>query len=440
MGTLLRILCCACVLLLQADRAAAEPTALSPYRKLEIFARALAHVEYSHVDPVDDDTLIYGAIRGMLQVLDPHSQFMDPEQFKILTSDTEGRYAGIGAEIEVRDGWLTIVAVTEGGPAARAGLRAGDRFLSIAGKGARDLPIAEAVELMRGAPGTAVAVTVRRPELEQALEVSLVRELIEIEAVNARLHSDRVLHVRLRTFHESTGAELRTVLDDAVARSAEAGGIRGLILDLRDNPGGLLSAAVMVADEFLDEGTIVSTRGRAGRLLREHRAEAAGTRPAWPMVVLVNGYSASASEIVAGALHDHGRAVLVGTRTFGKGSVQNIIELPDHSAIKLTTGLYYTPSGRSIQATGIAPDVEVEQLDPDARGGRERARPTVRERDLERHLGGDPALPTPADKKNRGSLRGPASPGADTGPVQDHQAAMAHQILSALIASGASSK
>jgi carboxyl-terminal processing protease len=418
-----------------ATGVAAEPGDRSPYRKLEIFARALAHIEQSHVETVDSDVLIYGAIRGMLRELDPHSQFMDPQQLRVLTSDTEGRYGGIGVEIDVRDGWLTVVGIFEGGPAERAGLQLGDRFLTIDGAGARDLPISEAIERMRGAPGTQVEVTLRRLDRDAAVQATLTREIIEVDAVEAKVLDDGILYARLRTFQETTGRELREALDAAVEVMAERGGVRGMLLDLRDNPGGLVSAAVMVCDEFLREGVIVTTRGRGGRVLREYTARGGGTRPAWPLVVLVNGYSASASEIVAGALQDHKRAVLIGTRTFGKGSVQNVIELPDQSALKLTTALYFTPSGRSIQAQGIEPDVRVEQLDPGALARLQLGRDDVSEATLKRHLQVGDEAPAPERPPRRQPRTAPEAraPGAF---ADDFQARMGHQVLRALIAAG----
>jgi carboxyl-terminal processing protease len=424
--------------LLVSSTALAEPAAQSPYRKLEIFARALAHIEQSYVTNVDSDQLVYGAIRGMLAVLDPHSSFMDPEQFRILASDSEGRYGGVGVEIDARDGWLTVAAVFDGGPAARAGIKPGDRFLSIEGQSARDLPMDQAQERMRGDPGTKVRVTLRRAGQPDALELELTREVIAVQAVEARVLGDRSVFVRLKVFQETTAAELRKALDQAVEHTAALGGVSGLVLDMRDNPGGLVSAAVLVADEFLSEGVIVSTRGRGDHLLREQRATAAGTRPAWPMVVLVNGYTASAAEIVAGALHDHKRAVIVGTRTFGKGSVQNVIELPDQSALKLTTALYYTPSGRSIQAHGIEPDVEIEQLDPEALTKALAARDELSEATLAQHLAAERepakvAVPAPADRGARTVVE--AARGRSAEPfATDFQARMAHQVLRALIA------
>jgi carboxyl-terminal processing protease len=427
---------------LVAGVAHAVPERASPFRNLGVFARALAHVEASYVEEVDQDELIHGAIRGMVATLDPHSAFMDPEEYRILTSDTEGRFGGIGVEIDIRDGWLTISACFEGGPAARAGLRAGDQFLTIDGRGARDLPIDEAVRVMRGEPGTEVHIRIRRPGSETALELTVRREIIHVQAVTARLLPDRVLYVKLRSFQETTAGELRAALDVGVAESARAGGLRGLVLDLRDNPGGLLDQAVLVSDEFLARGVIVSTKGRGGALIDEASARAAGTRPEWPMVVLVNGFTASAAEIVAGALQDNHRAVIIGTRTWGKGSVQTVIELPDQSALKLTIARYYTPSGRSIQAEGIAPDVLVEQLDAatlaTARGAS--ARDAVNEASLEHHLINDgvrpptpPAAPPPAP----GEVRSGAQPGAPSVEpfADDFQARMAYQALHAILAS-----
>jgi carboxyl-terminal processing protease len=428
---------CAVLLTAAAGARADEAAGAGPYPRLATFARALAHIENSYVGEVDQDALIEGAIRGMLKVLDPHSAYLDPKQLRLLESDTEGRFGGVGVEIDLSDGWLTVVRVMPQGPAARAGLLPGDRFLTIEGNSARDLPFDEAIEKMRGEPGTQVHITLRRRGVPEAVAVTLTREIIAVEAVTARVLPDRVVYVQLREFQENTAADLRRVLDEAVERTAAQGGVRGVLLDLRDNPGGLLSSAVLVADEFLSDGVIVSTRARGGKLLRENRATAGGTRPGWPLVLLVNGYSASASEIVAGALHDHKRAVLVGTRTFGKGSVQNVIDLPDGSALKLTTALYYTPSGSSIQAKGIEPDVVVEQLDSkvlhEARlGGGE-----LTEASLEGHLLVGPTPPA-APASGQGDRAAPkrAVVGA-SGPTfaDDYQAMMAYQVLKALIAS-----
>ncbi len=415
-------------------RAEATPTRASPYANLAIFARALAHIEASHVEPPDQDRLIYGAIEGMVGTLDPHSTFLDPSEYRILTSDTEGQFGGIGVAIDVRDGWLTVHGVTEGSPAERAALQPGDRFLTIDGWAARDMPLSQAVRRMRGDPGTDVRVRIRRVDVEDAIEVTLTREVISVEAVEARVLPDRVVYVRIRSFQGTTTEELRAALDRAAEETRAAGGITGVLLDLRGNPGGLLDEAVRVSDEFLEEGVIVSTRGRDGALLDEARARRAGTRPAWPMVVVVDHFSASAAEIVAGALQDHHRATIVGARTWGKGSVQNIIELPDGSAVKLTVARYYTPDGTSIQAHGIEPDVEVEQLDAETLARLRREGHVVSEAVLEGHLSGERELEERTTPPRTEARSGPSEGEDDEESLEDDfQAQLAHDILSSMI-------
>jgi carboxyl-terminal processing protease len=419
----------------------AETAKSPPYPRLEIFARALSHIENSYVGDVNQDAIIEGAIRGMLKVLDPHSAYLNANELRILDNDTQGQFGGVGIEVDVNDGWLTVLRVMPNGPAARAGVQPGDRLLSIEGSPARDLSIEEALSRMRGEPGTQVRVQLRRRGVEAAVSVALVREIIHIDAVEGRLLPDRVVYVQLRIFQEDSAEQLHRVIDEAVDHAARDGGVRGILLDLRDNPGGLLSSAVLIADEFLRDGVIVSTRGRGGKLLRESRASAAGTRPDWPMVVLVNGYSASASEIVAGALHDHHRAVLVGTRTFGKGSVQNVIDLPDGSAMKLTTALYYTPNGTSIQAKGIEPDVAIDQLDPNVLREARLGSGEITEASLVGHLALPSAAPESAAPPAKPAAKSRATPrtptaGVPAGPPfeSDYQAFMGHQMLKALIA------
>lgn len=433
---------------------AAESAKTGPYSRLEIFARALSHIDNSYVGEVDDDALIEGAIRGMLKVLDPHSAYLNAEELRILDSDTQGQFGGVGVEVDVHDGWLTVMRVIPESPAARASVQSGDRLLTIEGRSARDLSIEDALQQMRGEPGTAVHVQLRRRGAESAIDVTLTREIIRVQAVEGRLLPDRSVYVRLRMFQEDSVEQLRRVLDEASDHAAKGGGITGVLLDVRDNPGGLLSSAVLVADEFLTEGVIVSTRGRGGKLLRENRASAAGTRPAWPMVVLLNGYSASASEIVAGALHDQHRAVLVGTRTFGKGSVQNIIDMPDGSALKLTTALYYTPNGTSIQARGIEPDVVIEQLDANLLREARLGTGEYSEAALSGHLAvpetkleNTPASPSSNDvRQNPGAAsriapRGPRATEKPLPPFEsDYQAFMGHQVLKALIAQAVAAK
>ena len=422
---------------LGAASAQGTPTRASPYANLAIFARALAHIEAAHVEPPDQDRLIYGAIRGMVETLDPHSTFLDPDEYRILTSDTEGQFGGIGVAIDVRDGWLTVHGVTDGSPAERVGMQPGDRFLTIDGWSARDMRISEAVRRMRGDPGTEVRVRVRREGAEDAIELTLTREIIHVEAVEARVLSEGIVYARIRSFQGTTTDELRAAIDLAVEETRGAGGVRGVLLDLRGNPGGLLDEAVRVSDEFLSEGVIVSTRGRDGELIEQASARGPGTRPDWPMVVLVDHFSASASEIVAGALQDHRRAMVVGARTWGKGSVQNVIELPDGSALKLTVARYYTPNGVSIQAQGITPDVEVEQLDRETLARLAREGVVVSEAVLEGHLASE--REAPAATVDRETPRAAPGEGDDTGELpldEDYQARVARQILSAMIARG----
>jgi carboxyl-terminal processing protease len=360
--------------------ASEAPARRSPFEPLSIFARALAYIELAYVEPVDQEKLVYGAIRGLADSLDPHTVFMDPEEYAIFESDAEGRFAGIGVEVSTRDGWLTILSVFDGGPADKAGLQPGDRFLTIEGEEARDLRLYDAVRRIRGEPGTTVDVTIRREGRPEALERTLTRAFIEIDAVELHVLEDGVVYVRIKAFQDGAARAFRDALDEAVMKLRKRGGVRGLLIDLRDNGGGLLDEAVWVSDELLATGVIVSTRGRDGKMITQYSARRAGTRPKWPVVVLINENTASASEIVAGALQDQGRATVVGVRSFVKGSVQTIFDLPGGSALKLTISRYFTPAGRSIQAEGILPDLIAEQ--PRENGD---ANP-IREEELEGHL------------------------------------------------------
>lgn len=416
--------------------AGAAPDTVSPFKNLTVFARALAHIEASYVEQIDQDQLIYGAIRGMLKVLDPHSALMTAEEFRILSADEAGRYAGIGVEVAVKDGWLSVIGVYPGGPGARSGIRAGDRFISIDGRPARDLAIDEAIGSMRGEPGTKVQLALRRPGRDATLQLTLIRAVIQVDSVQAQLLPKCIAFMQIRAFNEDTASQFRELFDKTVDRGASCGGVQAVLIDLRNNPGGLLQSAVLIADEFLDQGLIVSTYGRGGAKLREFKAIASGTRPAWPIVAIVNEYTASAAEIVAGALHDHGRAVVVGTRTFGKGTVQNIISLPDGSAMKLTTAKYFTPSGRSIQAEGIEPDVVVEQRSAGtarANGGDDSP---LSEASLEGHLRSDGSFSSPKSTPSVFSSRTEIkTPNASTPSMfdDDSQGRVAFQILQTLI-------
>lgn len=414
------------VVVVLAVAASEVPARRSPFQPLTIFARALAYIEVNYVEPIDQKSLVYGAIRGLTSVLDPHSMFLDPEEYAILESDSEGRFAGVGVEVSMRDGWLTILSVFEGGPAAHAGLKPGDRFLAIEGKDARDIRLYEAVRMIRGEPGSDVTVTLRREAREKAIERTLKRAFIDVDPVELRYLEDGVVYVRIAAFQERTAALLREALDEAVVRLRRKGGVQGLLLDLRDNGGGLLREAVLVSDEFLNSGVILTTRGRSGDLVREFEARRGGTRPKWPIVILINAQTASAAEIVAGALSDQDRAVLVGTRTFGKGSVQNLFELPDGSALKLTIALYYTPSGRSIQAEGISPDVVAEQPAEDGEPF------AVREEELDRHLRARPVAEASRASRRAAALRMPTGPSSPS-LAGDLQAELGYQVLQELI-------
>jgi len=405
--------------------ASEAPARRSPFQPLTIFARALAYIEVNYVEPVDQKSLVYGAIRGLAEALDPHSVFLEPEEYEILESDAEGRFAGVGVEVSMRDGWLTILTVFEGGPADEAGLEPGDRFLGIEGMDARDIRLYDAVRLIRGEVGTDVNVTIRREGIDKAIERKLTRAFVDVDPIQLQYLENGIVYVQIRSFQENTAELLSEALDQAVMTLHRKGGLEGLLLDLRDNGGGLLREAVLVSDEFLSSGVLLTTRGRGGELIQGFSARRGGTRPKWPMVILINEQTASAAEIVAGALSDHKRAVLVGTRTFGKGSVQNIFELPDGSALKLTIARYYTPSGRSIQAEGISPDILAEQPKEDGIPA------PIREEELEGHLA---AKPTPRNRRRQPAIASQTEkPHTSALLANDLQAQRGYQALQELI-------
>ena len=337
----------------------AKVDAASNYQELQLFTDVLTIVQRSYVEEVSIKDLVYGAIEGMLASLDPHSGFMSPEIYKEMKVDTRGEFGGLGIEISQRDGVLTIVSPIEDTPASRAGLKSGDHILKIEDEYTKDMEIMEAVQLMRGAPGTKITITIMRPDFEKPQAFTLEREVIKVQSVKSKTLESGFGYVRLAQFQERSGDDLAKALEQL--RHENGGSLQGLVLDLRNNPGGLLDQAVEVADTFLAQGLIVYTQGREADAQMEFSAVQRGTEPDYPMVVLINGGSASASEIVAGALQDHGRAVIMGVQSFGKGSVQTIIPLSDDSGLRLTTAKYYTPNGTSIQARGIVPDIEVQQ-------------------------------------------------------------------------------
>ncbi len=350
------------------------------YEEIELFTDVLAIIHRGYVEEVDIRDLIYGGIRGMLATLDPHSSFLTPDLYEEMQADTHGEFGGVGIEVTLEAGVLTVVSPIEGTPAQRAGIRARDRIVRINGKPIQDLNLMEAVRMMRGSSGEKITLHIRREGADKLLEFELVREVIKIHSVSGRTLEPGYAYARISQFQERTASELKTLLSKI--RVANEDKLKGLIVDLRNNPGGLLDQAVAVSDLFLKQGLIVYTEGREESSQLRFQASEEGTEPNYPLVLLINEGSASASEIVAGALHDHGRALLLGERTFGKGSVQTIIPLSDHSGLRLTTARYFTPSGTSIQARGIAPDIEV----PDLELPETQPKGHYRERDLENHF------------------------------------------------------
>lgn len=355
------------------------------YDKVKVFTEVISIVEDNYVEEVDPTKLIYGAIKGMVGTLDPHSSFMTPDEYKEMQVETQGSFGGLGIEITIKDGILTIVSPIEDTPAFNAGIKAGDQIIRIEDKPTKDMTIQDAVKLLRGEKGSKVKIWIMREGFDKPLPFVITRDIIKIKSVKSRLLEKGFGYIRITQFQHQTNNDLLKALRGL---EDESKGLKGLILDLRNNPGGLLDQAVSVSDAFLESGLIVYTEGRVKGQEMKFTAKRDGYEPAYPLVILVNGGSASASEIVAGALQDHKRAVILGTTTFGKGSVQSIVPLSDGSAIRLTTSKYFTPSGRSIQAKGIEPDIVVEE----AIVAEKKAQPHLKEKDLEGHLEGAPEV------------------------------------------------
>lgn len=402
------------------------------YGQLELFARVLSYVENNYVEPVDGQRLMYGAIKGMLDTLDPHTVFMPPDTFKEMKIDTSGEFGGLGIEIARKDDRIVVVAPIDDTPASRAGVRAGDEILRIDEESTEEMDLARALQKMRGPAGKRVVLSIMREGFSAPREIAIIRDHIRIVSVDGTLF-EGIAHVKVKNFQDRTDLYLRKELDRL--RSQNGGkDLRGLVLDLRNNPGGLLDQAVAVSDRFLAGNVpIVTTRGRNGRNATEERSKERDTEKAYPVVVLVNAGSASASEIVAGALQDHSRAVIMGTPTFGKGSVQTVIELEDGSGLKLTIARYYTPKGRSIQEKGITPDFTV----PDTVGGAA-AKEALRERDLQRHFRGEGAAESPpsAEAAPKG-LPANLRDWDVTAKVSDSQLKVALNYLNAVAPAGA---
>ncbi len=326
------------------------------YRLLTLFGDVFERVRAEYVEPVTDRELIENAINGMLTGLDPHSNYMNAKSFRDMQVQTRGEFGGLGIEVTQDNGFIKVISPIDDTPASRAGVKAGDLILALDGKTVQGLSLNDAVDRMRGPPNSRITLTIRREGTDKPLELSMQREVIHIQVVRDHMEPGDIGYVRLTSFNEQTDSSLKHALDQLKQQSGDH--LKAIVLDLRNNPGGLLDQAVAVSDDFIDHGEIVSTRARHPEDSQRWNAKGDEITDL-PMVVLINGGSASASEIVAGALQDHHRAVLLGTRSFGKGSVQTVIPLPGNGAMRLTTARYYTPSGRSIQGLGIAPDVEV---------------------------------------------------------------------------------
>ena len=360
----------------------AENAVQLPIEDLKIFAEIFGKIKSDYVEDIDDSQLLNNAIKGMLDGLDPHTVYLDPDSFREMNIDTHGEFGGLGLEVTMENGVIRIVAPIDDTPAHKAGLKSGDLIISMDGVQVKGLSLGESVSLMRGKPGSEIVLTIVRKDRPEPFEVTLKRAIIQLESVRAELLETGFGYVRVIQFQTGTATSLRQQL----ARLAREAGtaLKGLVLDLRDNPGGVLDGAIQVSDTFLRDGLIVSTRGRAEDSEVTFSASPKDYLNDAPLVVLVNGGSASASEIVAGALQDHGRALILGTTTFGKGSVQTILPMLNGAALKLTTARYYTPNDRSIQATGITPDVVSQPAESSQTLDRDASR--LRESDLAGHL------------------------------------------------------
>ena len=352
------------------------------YKGLKLFTDVIELIEKNYVDEVDAEKLMQKAIQGMVRSLDPHSSFLPPEAFEELQVDTHGEFGGIGIVITVKDGILTVVSPIEGTPAYKAGIQAGDKIIKVDEESTQEMELWEAVKKMRGKQGTKVVITIMREKEPEPIDFTLVRDIIPIESVKSLMLRPGYGYIWITNFRDNTTDD---IVKAVKAFEKQSDPLKGLILDLRDNPGGLLNQAITTADLFLDKGKIVSIKGRLEKHTKSYEARAKGTFPKYPMVVLINGGSASASEIVAGALQDNKRALILGTVSFGKGSVQTVEALRDGYGLKYTIALYYTPNDISIQAQGIEPDVLVKQrwLDEDESQADEIR---LKEKDLKNHL------------------------------------------------------
>ena len=387
-----------------ADREDSTATGI-PLNELRVFTEVFSRLKKDYVEPVEDKVLLESAIRGMLSGLDPHSTYLDQDSYKELRIGTTGEFGGLGIEVGMEDGFVKVVSPIDDTPAQRAGVQPGDLIIRLNDTPVKGLTLNEAVKLMRGKPGTDITLTIAREGEQKPLKITITRDIIRVRSVKSRILDEGFGYVRVSHFQSNTNGFVREAVSKL--RTESKGKLKGLVLDLRNNPGGVLNAAVEISDAFLTKGLIVYTEGRVADSKLRFNANPDDILKGAPMVVLVNGGSASASEIVAGALQDHRRAVIMGEKTFGKGSVQTIVPMTNQTAVKFTTARYYTPAGRSIQAEGIVPDIALENVKVSASEEPELAR--VKESDLAKHLenengnseGSEPSAQSVAPAKNK---------------------------------------
>ncbi len=398
------------------------------YEELKVFSDVLDIIQENYVDTVEPKELIRGAIQGMISSIDPHSAYLLPDAYKDLQIETKGEFSGIGIVITMQDNVVTVISPIEGTPAYRAGIKAGDQIIKVDGEKTKPMMLWEAVKKMRGKKGTPVLVTIWRKESPEPLEFNIVRDIIPLESVRSHSLKPGYGYVRITNFREKTANDVKVALKELESDKTP---LKGLILDLRDNPGGLLDQAIEVADIFLDSGRIVSIKGRRKPHSKIYVAHSNKDKHSYPIVLLVNEGSASASEIVAGALQDHDRCVVLGTTSFGKGSVQTVEPLRDGSGLKLTIARYYTPDGHAIQARGIIPDVVVEQRK--VLVGKGKKRPHMTEKDLENHISAEPKEDLSEEIKEKIlDIKGVKVPGEDASAVAKRLVAQDYQVQRAL--------
>jgi len=414
-----------------AEREDEQSAQSLPLRELHTFAEVFGKIKEEYVEPVDDKELIDSAVRGMLAGLDPHSAYLDPDEYKELRVGTSGQFGGLGIEVGMEDGFVKVIAPIDDTPAQRAGVQAGDLIIKLDEKPVKGMTLTDAVKIMRGKPGTVIRLTIVREGLEAPITVDITRAIIKVKSVKSNLLEPGFGYVRITSFQSHTGENLVRALGE-LKRDSD-GELKGLVLDLRNNPGGVLDAAVAVSDTFLTDGLIVYTEGRRRDSELQFKANPPDILKGAPLVVLVNGGSASASEIVAGALQDHKRAVIMGQQTFGKGSVQTVLPMASGAAVKLTTARYYTPLGRSIQAEGIKPDIKLERLQI-AKVDSAQQFESVKEADLSHHLDNGNSKPADSEPQDKSPKEGDGTDAKPEEPLaqQDYELSEALNLLKGL--------